>query len=154
MNDQTSEVAASLVEIGVSPEQVHHHVHQNRTLDEVHLLGEALKRIQLSQDKKIAWIELTRDLQQKYQASTEDSQGFADHLIRLKDIEVGILFREEGPGEVKVSFRSKGNIEIYPLANQLGGGGHQFEAGVLMKGDLASIRKKVLESVHALLRRS
>ncbi len=144
-------IAAALVEIGVNPATVHQNIHQRRSIPEIHLLGEALKRIRSVANGKIVWIEISRALQKKYNATVEDTQGFIDHLMVLKDAQVGLVFREEGNGRVKVSFRSRENIPIYPLAKQLGGGGHAYEAGTVQKGSLKSVVEKVLTQVKKLI---
>jgi len=144
-------IAAALVEIGIDPADVHHRVHQNRSLEEMHFLGEALGYVQKSNDGKIIWMEVTQALQNKYGMGAEDSQGFVDYLLTIKDVEVCMLFREEANKKVKVSFRSKGNVEIYPFVKSLGGGGHAYEAGVLMDGSLDHVVKKILSTVQKLI---
>ncbi len=142
-------ICAALVETGVNPALVTRQVHQTRSLSEVHLLGEVLKKVQVTSNGKIAWIEISQELQKKYGATSEETQGFVDYLLALKEIEVGIFFREEPTGNIAVSFRSKGNIEIYPLVKKLGGGGHTYEAGVLIrKGTLQEVIQKVLAEVE------
>ena len=70
----------------------------------------------------------------------------------LKDVEIGILFREEPTGKITVSFRSKGNVEIFPMVKKLGGGGHAYEAGILMKkGTLKEVVQKVLLEIKKLV---
>ena len=124
-------------------------VHQTRSLLDLHLLGEVLKIVQTTSNGKVAWIEISQALQKKYNATSEQTQGFVDYLLNLKDIEIGLFFREEPDGTIVVSFRSKGNIEIFPLVKKLGGGGHAYEAGVLIrKGTLQEVVQKVLAEVQ------
>jgi phosphoesterase RecJ-like protein len=44
-----------------------------------------------------------------------------------------VLFLEL-PGEIKISFRSKGNIPINELAKEFGGNGHRNAAGARVVG--------------------
>ena len=144
-------IAAALVEVGVRPEMVHETMHRNRSLQDIYLLGEALKRVRTTADQKIAWIEISQTLQKKYGATAEESQGFADYLLRLKHVEVGLLFREEPDGRIKVSFRSQGRIEIFPTVKKFGGGGHAFEAGALIDGPMRAAVKSVLNEIKKLV---
>lgn len=142
-------ICAALVETGVNPALVTKQVHQTRSLANLHLLGEVLKTVQVTPDGKIAWIEVSQALQKKYGATSEETQGVVDYLLALKEIEIGIFFREESDGMIAVSFRSKGNVEIYPLVKKLGGGGHAYEAGVLIrKGTLQEVVQRVLAEVQ------
>lgn len=144
-------IAAALVEIGVKPEEVHQHVHQRRSLEEMHLLGEALKRVRTSKNGKIAWVEISKGLQKKYHATPEETQSVVEYLMVLKNTEIVIVFREEETQKIKVSFRSKGNVKIYPLAKKLGGGGHAYEAGTLQIGSIKGVVKRVLKEVSKLI---
>ena len=145
-------ICAALVETGVNPDFVYKKVHQMRALSEMKLLGEVLNHVQITAQGKIAWLEVSQELQKKYGAIAEDSQGFVDQLMILKDVEIGILFREEPTGKITVSFRSKGNVEIFPMVKKLGGGGHAYEAGILMKkGTLKEVVQKVLLEIKKLV---
>ncbi|MBI3018163.1 MAG: bifunctional oligoribonuclease/PAP phosphatase NrnA [Deltaproteobacteria bacterium] len=138
-------ICAALVETGVNPALVTRQVHQTRSLADLHILGEILKTVQTTPDGKIAWIVVSQALQKKYGATSEETQGMVDYLLALKEIEVGIFFREEPDGTIAVSFRSKGKVEIFPLVKKLGGGGHAYEAGVLIrKGTLQEVVQRVL----------
>lgn len=144
-------ICAALVDMGVNPETVYQRVHQTKSLSEMHLLGEILNHIQTTHDGKIAWVEVTQELQKKYKAKSEDTEGFVDYLLTLKDIEIALLFREENNGQVKVSARSKGNVKIHPTIERLGGGGHTFEAGLLQEGAMQEVVYKTLLEIKKLV---
>lgn len=144
-------IAAALVDLGVNPAMVHQKVHQTRSLNEMHLLGEVLKAVKTTQDGKIAWVSIPLEMQKKFNSSPEESQGFVDHLLNLKDVEIAVLFREEAKDCVRVSFRSKGNIEIYPLVKKLGGGGHAYEAGVMLTDSIEHAVEQVLKQIESLI---
>jgi len=141
-------IAAALVDLGVNPTEVHQQVHQRRSLNEMHLLGEVLNRVQTTDDGKIAWVGIPLELQKKYNASAEESQGFVDLLLNLKDIEIAVLFREEAKNQIRVSFRSKGKIEIYPFVKKLGGGGHAYEAGTLLRQPFSQAVEETLRRLR------
>jgi len=148
------QICASLVEVGVNPNEVFQRVHQTRTLKQMHFLGDILKQVKTMAGGKIAWVEVTEKMIKQYDASKEDTQSFIDHLLILKDAEVALMFREEDSKHIKVSFRSKGRVEIFPLVASLGGGGHAFEAGTLKEGSLQDVVKSVLKQVTELVETS
>jgi phosphoesterase RecJ-like protein len=49
----------------------------------------------------------------------------------IAHLEVGILFRD-WDGGVKVTFRSKGEVDVAAIARSLGGGGRRTASGVLL----------------------
>ena len=143
-------IAAALVEIGVAPQFVHQMIHQTKSLGEMKLLGEVLREVRSEAGGKIVWMEVSQEHQRHYGVSAEETQGFADHLMRLKDAEVGMLFREQEDSNIKVSFRSKGNVEIFPIVKKLGGGGHAYEAGTLLSGPMEKAVLQVLKEIKKL----
>ncbi|MFT6377590.1 MAG: nanoRNase/pAp phosphatase (c-di-AMP/oligoRNAs hydrolase), partial [bacterium] len=58
-------------------------------------------------------------------------------------------------GEVKISLRSKGAVNVAHVAQALSpaGGGHAKAAGVCLKTDLASAKRAVIEQVSQVLTR-
>ncbi|HLS90655.1 MAG TPA: DHHA1 domain-containing protein, partial [Limnochordia bacterium] len=50
--------------------------------------------------------------------------------------EVALFFKETGPGEVRVGFRSKRRVDVSQLAQEFGGGGHPRAAGCTFHGTL------------------
>ena len=50
-----------------------------------------------------------------------------------------MLFRELPGGKVKVSLRSKGELDVSMLASEFGGGGHRNASGIVMPGRFEDI---------------
>ena len=61
-------------------------------------------------------------------------------------METAILFRESEEDLYKISFRSRGTIDVTRLALKFGGGGHKYAAGCTVKGSLNEVKKKVLQA--------
>ena len=61
-------------------------------------------------------------------------------------METAILFRESEEDLYKISFRSRGTIDVTMLALKFGGGGHKYAAGCTVKGSLDEVKEKVLQA--------
>jgi phosphoesterase RecJ-like protein len=61
-------------------------------------------------------------------AIESDTENFVNYNLSIENVVLGILFIELNDG-FKVSFRSKGNIQVNKLAAEFGGGGHINAAG-------------------------
>ena len=61
-------------------------------------------------------------------SSEEDVEGFVNHTLSFKGVEIGIFFFELNDG-FKISFRSGTTVPVNKLANEFNGGGHFFAAG-------------------------
>jgi phosphoesterase RecJ-like protein len=58
----------------------------------------------------------------------------------VKDIVAVAFFKENGPGDWRLSMRSKGNINVNAIAREFGGGGHANASGCSVGGDFAELK--------------
>ena len=63
----------------------------------------------------------------------------------MKEILAVVFFKEIGPGDWRVSMRSKGDIDINAVAKEFGGGGHKNASGCSAHGDLSRRLQAVFE---------
>ena len=64
--------------------------------------------------------------------------------------------RKEGERQVRVSLRSKGDLDVREIAGLYGGGGHRNASGFTIQGDAASVRDqlvgRITQALDALVR--
>ncbi len=121
-------IIAELLEFGINPTEIYNKVYDQFHFSRIKLLGEALNSIQLDSTKKIAVMTLSNETQLKHNAVEADVDGFVNYCLSIQGVQIGILLYELKDG-VKVSFRSKGNIQVSKLASEFGGGGHSNASG-------------------------
>lgn len=82
-------------------------------------------------------------------ASLGDLEGVIDGLLYVDGVEVAAMLTERGNGRVKVSFRSRGRVNVARLAQSLSpiGGGHAKAAGATMQGTLGEARQRILDAL-------
>ncbi|OFZ78662.1 MAG: hypothetical protein A2583_07095 [Bdellovibrionales bacterium RIFOXYD1_FULL_53_11] len=124
------QIAAEAIGYDVNPEEIYQAIYSSKEVSHLQLLGHMLQNVKVAAGGRIAWIELDLALRRKYQASSDDTQSFLNLLLLLKDADVVCLLREEDENSIKVSMKSKGRIVINRVAMELGGGGHEFAAGL------------------------
>jgi len=130
---ESHEIAAHMVRLGVNPEEVYQAVYSTKELSHIQLLGILLQNTKISRSGKLAWMEMRLDLRKKFKATADDTMSFLNILLVLKDAEVVCIFREEDDGEMtRVSIKSKGHVVINKIAMELGGGGHDYAAGLAL----------------------
>lgn len=125
----TFKIAKELIEKGVVPSYVSNQIYDTKTIEGIKILAATLSNICYTEDKKILWSLITRDMIKSCQARSDDIIGIIDCLRAVKNPEVVVLFREDKSGIVKVNLRSKGKINVSKIANEFGGGGHFQAAG-------------------------
>lgn len=144
-------IAGEMIELGINPEAVYQQIYSSKTVAHLQLLGVLLQNVQISKNGKIAWIEMNRELRLKHQASVDETLSFLNLLLLIHEAEVICFFREEDDGKTRVSIRSKGRVIISQLAMELGGGGHDFAAGLALSSSLNQTRNLVVSRLESLI---
>jgi phosphoesterase RecJ-like protein len=130
------EVAADMIARGISPETVHERVYGRAPLRRYRLLQSALGTLEHDSDSAVSWMTIPHDAYEAVGASTEDLEGIVDIPRSIEGTQVGLLFRQTQAGEVKVSFRSNGPVDVNALARRFRGGGHVKAAGAIVAGPI------------------
>lgn len=144
-------IAADMISYGVNPEEIYQNIYSSKELSHLQLLGQLLQNTKVTLGGKIAWLELGLDLRKKHSATSDDTQSFLNLLLLLKESEVVCLFREEDDHKIRVSIRSKGKVIINTIAMELGGGGHEYAAGLALKAPMNQTVDAVIDRLKLLL---
>lgn len=132
------EACASLIAAGVDPGWVIESVYYNLSLESTRALTAALSNLEMHFDDRVAVIGLGLE------SHTDDSEGFVDYASSIRGVDLAAFYSEMEPGLFKVSLRSKCSIDVSEIAGRMGGGGHLKAAGYRFRGDLASLRRRLL----------
>lgn len=147
-NQKSLRMGADLIDRGADPVAVARALFEINPLGKLELLGEVLTRLELSEDKKVAWVEVTRAQLQRTNTVDADTDDFISYPRSIEGIEAAVFFREVEPQKYKISLRSEGKVDVSLLAKGWGGGGHRNAAGCTILGNREEVKKKVLSSVQ------
>jgi len=90
-------------------------------------------------------ISINRDVENSSDTSILAAQA-ADALINVTGISVGVVISSCTDGNVNVSARSDGSVNVQVIMEELGGGGHQTVAGVqLQNADADEVKQQIIE---------
>ena len=142
-------IAADLLSRGIDPEAVYRRLFAVIPHRRVHLLREALGRLDVDADAGLAWIVIPREIAAELGAESEDFEGLVEHARSIQGTQIAILFRETPEQETKISFRSNGEADVNQLARQFGGGGHLKAAGAKVSAPAAEVVPQVLAAARA-----
>ena len=138
------EIAAELMRAGVNPARCYQEIYERNSVAYTRLLGYALTGLRLDADGAVASVRITRDREEQCGAKDEDTSEMTTVLLALDRVRVAILIREMEGGQIKVSLRSKGDLDVRLLASEFGGGGHRNASGIVLEGDLDEVAEKVI----------
>ena len=76
-----------------------------------------------------------------------DTEGLINLPLTAREIQAVVFFKVGSDGAVRVSMRSKYDVDVRVVANVYGGGGHKNAAGFTVAGPLEQARPAILERV-------
>jgi phosphoesterase RecJ-like protein len=144
-------VAGELLAAGVDPEEMYRRIYASLPVGRLHLLRDALESLEVDPAAGLSWISLPAGVMEKYALRSEELDGIAEHPRSIAGTRMAIFFRDLGHGQVKVSFRSAGSVDVNEFARRFGGGGHAKAAGALIPGTLDTVRDRVVREAREFL---
>ncbi len=138
----TFALAKQLVEHGADPVAIAQDVYFGNPTSKMLLLGAALSN--LKREGRLAWMWVTHGDMVRTCAAEEDCEGIANYAISISGVEVAVFLRELPDQRVRLSIRSKGQVNVARVAEQLGGGGHINASGCTLDGPLAVAMQEIL----------
>jgi phosphoesterase RecJ-like protein len=140
------ELARELVGRGADPAGIAREVYFSNPLSKMLLLGAALSN--LRREGRLAWLWVTHDDMIRTGAAEEDCEGIVNYAIGVGGVEAAILLRELPDHRVRLSLRSKGQLDVARIAARLGGGGHLHAGGCTLAGPLREATETILATMR------
>lgn len=114
---------------GVDRDSLYDAVFRSYSRSRMRLMGYMLKDNMRFLSPCVAYFTLSLAEKETYSFLRGDSEGFVNLPLSIKDIQMTALFTED-VGFVKVSLRSKGNLDVNDFAHRYcNGGGHKNASG-------------------------
>ena len=156
---QTLRLAARLMEAGVETDRMYQALYQNERAERVALHTRGQQSLELLENGRLAVITLLKKDFEETRASVLDTENLINIPLQIRTVEVSMLVVEPtspaGPGgaPVRVSLRSKGNVDVARFAETLGGGGHARASGLKLDGlPLEQARERVVGAMTQWMR--
>ncbi len=123
-------IVADLVDAGVDDYDLQNRIHNSLPEKNIRLLGHCLNnRMEIWPELSAGIITLTKDDYEKFDISRGDTEGIVNYLLMMKKIKVAAFITEQ-PTIVKLSLRSKGDLNMQKIAKKyFRGGGHKNASG-------------------------
>jgi phosphoesterase RecJ-like protein len=145
MTARTFEVCRRAVEAGADPVAIAQIVFDSSSVGKLQLIGELLAHMRIEADGRLAVLELNDRLLEETGTTIYETDGLINMPFMASSIEAVVLVRAEGAGQVRVSLRSKGDLDVRAIAGTFGGGGHRNASGFTIVGDAAAVRDEVIQ---------
>jgi phosphoesterase RecJ-like protein len=150
---RTFALAEELVKAGANPTALYDQLFERNPLGKLRLTGRALDRLRTVAGGQVAYTEIFLADYEETGSTPPDTEDLINFPRSVEGVEVALLFIEQRAGGVKVSFRSRGTVDVDALAERFGGGGHRLASGATLPGAMAEALATVLQAVESALSR-
>lgn len=138
-------VCAELINCGADPVTLYDEVYATSTLENLKLSARFIDSLEFHYQNKIVIGCVTQKDFNELGLDIQHVEGFTAIMMNVIGIKIGVLFVEL-KDNIKISFRSKGNLDMVKAAKEFGGGGHKNAAGANVKDiSLVELKKTVLK---------
>lgn len=132
---ETLELSAELMRAGADKEQITEEIFANKRVAATRLLGRIIDEMRFAHDGRYCYSFVDDAMLAQTGADGEDTEDMVNVLRGQEGVEVAALFKAYG-GEIRVSLRSSGRVNVQAAAARLGGGGHFRASGLTIHGTI------------------
>jgi len=142
----THRVIANLIDIGIDNAKIHQNVYDSNSYNRLQLLGKSLNNLKIIPELNTAYISLSADEQNEFNAKKGDTEGVVNYALSLQGIKLAAIFKEDQNSKlIKISLRSKGDFSVNEFSRaHFNGGGHTNAAGGASKLSLNETLEKFI----------
>lgn len=152
---RTFEICRRVAAAGVSPAAISRIVYDSSHIGRLRLIGSVLDGMQLEAEGRVAVLQVDEAMLTRTGCAPHDSDGLINMPLTANEIQVVVFLKPQAEGPVRVSLRSKDDVDVRQVALQFGGGGHKNAAGLTAHGPIDQVRADVVRRViHALAPRA
>ncbi len=143
-------ICAALLNKGLIFSEVVDKVYGARTKESMMLSALCLLRAKFLKKGRIIWSVVRRSDIAQVGGKDYDTDAIASEMNAMQGVDIAVLFKEKSKKILKVSLRSKGDVNVGAVAQEYHGGGHCDIAGCYIKNDTKSMAR-ILSSLETLL---
>jgi phosphoesterase RecJ-like protein len=153
ITERTFEAARRIAATGVEPAVLSRRIFDSYSIGRVRLMGFLLNSMELSHGDRVAVLYFDDELLEACGATIDDTDGLVNLPLGAREILAVALFKRQSADSLRVSLRSKGDVDVRAVAQQWGGGGHTNASGCTVTGRYDDVKRAVAEALgNALIR--
>ncbi len=147
-NPHVFEIAAALKKMGMDDYMLQIRLFNSMTEKQLKLLGHCLaNRMELMSEYQAGIIWLNKDDYKTWSIGRGDTEGIVNYILMVRNMKMAVFIAEQ-QNVTKLSFRSKGNINVQEICHTyFNGGGHRNASGGQLKASVEETLAKVKEII-------
>lgn len=144
---RTFRLMGRVMESGFDLPECNRLLYRNERIEKLRMTARTVENAKLYRDGRVIVGTLSKAETEAVGGLKADSEGVIDRLRDVDTVILACFLREEAPGEVKVSLRSKARVDCAAIARTYGGGGHLRAAGATLYMDLFEAEARVTKDL-------
>lgn len=144
-------VLSKLYSYGINANKIYYELFKKTPKNVFELHSTILKNAVFENNSQIAILTFKLEDFEKTNTTIHDTDGCINKVLDVDEVIISISIAEVGENSYKVSFRSKGDVDVSICASRFGGGGHKNAAGCRINGNYYDIFDKVLRIAQTVL---
>ena len=141
---RTFDICRQCVDAGVNPAVMARRVFDSNSFGKLKLIGALLDDMELVDDGRLAVLHLNDGMLQSAGATNNDTEGLINLPLTAREIQAVVFFKVGADGIVRVSMRSKYDVDVRQVAAAYGGGGHKNAAGFTAAGRVTEVKDEII----------
>jgi phosphoesterase RecJ-like protein len=142
---RTFDICRQTVEAGVNPAAMARRVFDSNSFGKLKLIGALLDSMELADEGRLAVLYMDDTMLAACGCTHNDTEGLINLPLTAREIQAVIFFKVGPNGDVRVSMRSKYDVDVRAVAGRFGGGGHKNAAGFTVTEPLDTVRPRIIQ---------
>lgn len=147
---RTLRALAAWLETGVEPDVLYDRLFQRDRVERLRLMARVIDSLELYHHCRLAVMTIRKEDFARTGARREETENLINEALRVETVEVAVLLTET-PELVRVSLRSRSEVDVSAIAAELGGGGHARAAGLKADRDIDQLRAELIRRARRAL---
>ena len=146
---RTFDICRQTVEAGVNPATMARRVFDSNSFGKLKLIGALLDRMELVNGGRLAVLYMDDAMLEACGCTHNDTEGLINLPLTAREIQAVVFFKVGSNDGVRVSMRSKYEVDVRKVASVFAGGGHKNAAGFTVTESLNEVRPRIIELLVA-----
>lgn len=145
---RTHEIVAQLINKGLNNALVHQKLFDNNSVSRIKVLGHCLNSMEIVPEINSAIFRMSEKVAKDLEMKKGDTEGVVNFGLSISSVQCAAFFKED-EGKIKISFRSKNNLDVSIFSQTyFNGGGHKNAAGGVSNLSLNETIQKFKDSMQ------
>lgn len=136
--------ASAMIESGVRPFDIYERLFENNDLPSFLLKCRMMATVEAHFNGKLVLMHLTQEMLRETGAEFAQGEGNINLPLSVSEVMASVLLKQDISGPLKVSMRTKGELDVSEIAIRKMGGGHRNAAGFKSDMDRAETERMIL----------